>query len=167
MIRKLLTKLACHTNIFSHLLTNIQTTVIYGFFAALFTLLTVTVSMRPVHAELVDLSDAKPVITFASRDARWQKMPHLHFDKHAFRCLDAKTGEPIKVRRGQMLQIVLKLIVDDKGKIVQVAIKNASGNRCLDRQVVQKIKSGRLYPFTVKGKAVMGIVFLPISVKAP
>ncbi|MGO1742635.1 MAG: hypothetical protein ACTHYZ_00005, partial [Psychrobacter sp.] len=58
-----------------HLLTNIKAISTYSLLTSLLALFALTVSMTPVQAELVDLSDSEKVIQFSSRDANWLQPP--------------------------------------------------------------------------------------------
>ncbi|MBH0085053.1 TonB family protein [Psychrobacter sp. SCQQ22] len=146
----------------SHFLSNIKSISTYSLLTTLFALFTITASMTPAQAELVDLSNPEPVIKFASRDASWLKPPSFNFARQSLRCTDKETGEPIKVVRGQKLKILLELLVDRQGKISRISVKESSGNRCFDRSAARQIRSGQMRPFVFEGKAIRGKVDVPI-----
>ena len=150
----------------SHFLSNIKSIGAYSLLTTLFALFTITASMTPAQAELVDLSNPEPVIKFASRDASWLKTPSFNFTRQSLRCTDKETGESIKVVRGQKLKVVLGLLVDRQGKIVRVGVKKTSGNRCFDRSAARQIRSSRMRPFVLEGKAIRGTVEVPIAFTA-
>ncbi|WP_171996310.1 energy transducer TonB [Psychrobacter sp. DAB_AL43B] len=166
MISKLLSNPACNTvpnNIDYNSTTNIKTICTYSLLASILILLTLTVSITPAQAELVDLSNSESVIQFSSRDANWLQPPKFSFNRRSLRCLDEETGEPVKISREQKFEVTLGLQVDKQGKITKTYVKKSSGNKCFDRSAARQVQTGRLMPFLLKGKAVRGRVSLPIA----
>ena len=166
MIRKRNTKFALNhiasNDTVSSFLSNIKSIGTYSLLVTMFALFTMTASITTAQAELVDLSSPEPVIKFASRDASWLKTPSFNFTRKHLHCLDKETGEPIKVVRGQKLEVLLGLLVDRQGKIVRVDVKETSGNRCFDISTARQIRSGLMRPFLFEGKAIRGKVDVPI-----
>ena len=150
----------------SHFLSNIKSIGIYSLLVTFFALFTMTTSMTPAQAELVDLSSPEPVIKFASREANWSKSPVFDFDfdfnRGYFFCIDKEIRERTRFFHGQKLKVLLELLVDRQGEIVKVNIKETSGNKCFDRSAARQIRSGRMRPFVFEGKAIRGKVDVPI-----
>ena len=91
--------------------------------AVLLALFTCIASTTPAQAELVDLSNPESVIQFSTQDASWLKQPEFYFREGSLRCSDSVTGEPIRVRSGQILEVTLSLVVDKQGSITRVNVE--------------------------------------------
>ena len=137
----------------SHFLSNIKSISTYSLLTTLFALFTITASMTPAQAELIDLSNPEPVTQVSISNAYWVKMPTFRIDYH---CLNT-------VSTGANLTLLLDVSVDKQGKITSIKIIKSSGNRCLDRSAIQQAKRGRMKPFMIKGKAVRARFILPIT----
>ncbi|WP_201549116.1 energy transducer TonB [Psychrobacter fjordensis] len=155
MTRKLHTKLAFNKD--SHFFTNIKSISAYSLLVTMFALFTMTASITPAQAELIDLTESEPVTQVSISNAYWVKMPTFRIDYHCLR----------KMNPGTKLNLLLDVSVDKQGKITSIKIIKSSGNRCLDRSAIQQAKRGRMKPFMIKGKAVRARFRLPIEYTAP
>jgi len=157
MIRKRYTKFALNhiasNDTASLFLSNIKSISTYGLLTTLFALFTMTVSMTPAQAELIDLSESEPVTQVSISNAYWVKMPTFRIDYH---CLNT-------VSTGTNLTLSLDISVDKQGKITSIKIIKSSGHRCLDSSAIQQAKNGRTKPFMIKGKVVRARFILPIT----
>lgn len=156
MIRKRNTKFALNhiasNDTASLFLSNIKSIGAYSLLVTMFALFTMTASITPAQAELVDLSSPEPVIKFASRDAYWVKMPIFKIGYHCLKTMNT----------GDKFNLLLDVSVDKQGKITSIKIIESSGHRCLDRSTIQQAKNGQTKPFMIKGKAVIARFSLPI-----
>ena len=150
MIRKLQNNLAFNTA--SYLLTNIKFLGAYSLLAIFFALFTMTASVTPAQAELVDLSNREPVTQISISNANWVVRPILRIESH---CINTMST-------GDKLTLLLYGSIDKQGKITRVQVKKSSGNQCLDENAIRQVRSGRMKPVMVKGKAVMASFSLPI-----
>ena len=155
MTRKLHTKLAFNKD--SHFLSNIKSIGAYSLLVSFFALFTITVSITPAQAEIVDLSESEPVTQVSINNASWVKMPMFRIEPH---CINTMST-------GTKLNLLLDVSVDKQGKITSIKIIKSSGNRCLDRSAIQQAKRGRMKLFMIKGKAVRARFRLPIEYTAP
>ena len=155
MTRKLHTKLAFNKD--SHFLSNIKSIGAYSLLVSFFALFTITVSITPAQAEIVDLSESEPVTQVSINNASWVKMPMFRIEPH---CINTMST-------GTKLNLLLDVSVDKQGKITSIKIIKSSGNRCLDRSAIQQAKRGRMKPFMIKGKAVRASFSLPIRFVVP
>ena len=112
MIRKLHTKLSFNTA--STFFTNIKPVGIYGVLVTLFALFTMTASVTPAQAELVDLSSPEPVIQLSTQDASWLTPPrfdrairHNPIGRYLIHCSYDENGAAIKPCDRTDLKIVL------------------------------------------------------------
>lgn len=151
MTSKLHTKLAFNTS--SHFLTNIKNISAYSFYVGLFVLFTLTASMKPAQAELVDLSSPEPIIQISISDANWLIKPDFSIDN---RCLRHLKG-------GTELSASLSFIIDEESKITSVKIIKSSDEACIDSMAVRQVRTGRLKPLTLKGDALKGRVTLSLN----
>ncbi|WP_087042087.1 energy transducer TonB [Psychrobacter sp. JB385] len=158
---------ATSNNIDSKFTTHITAIGKHSLLSILLTFFTLIASTKTAQAELVDLSNPEPVIQFSTQDASWLKQPEFYFREGSLRCSDSVTGEPIRVRSGQILEVTLSLLVDEQGSITHVNVRESSGNRCFDRKATRQVKTGIMKPFFIKGKKVTGRVTLPIKFKVP
>ena len=161
MTHKLHTKLAFNhiasNKTASHFLTNIKSISTYGLLTTLFALFTMTASMVPAQAELVDLSNREPVTQISISNANWVVRPILRIESH---CINTMST-------GDKLTLLLYGSIDKQGKITRVQVKKSSGNQCLDENAIRQVRSGRMKPVMVKGKAVMASFSLPIIFTVP
>ena len=148
MTRKLHTKLAFNKD--SHFFTNIKSISAYSLLVTMFALFTMTASMSPAQAELVDLSSPEPVIKFASQDASWLRPPN--FDQ-VFRSMN-------NLISGKM---VFSLRVDTQGSIRNVKVIECSGIKKIDNAFSRELQKARFKPFLREGKAVVANIELPIA----
>ncbi|WP_201582387.1 energy transducer TonB family protein [Psychrobacter immobilis] len=161
MTRKLNIKLAVNhiasNDTVFHFLTSIKSISAYGLLVTLFTLFTLSVSTMPAQAELVDLSNFEPVTQISISNANWVVRPILRIESH---CINT-------VSTGDKLTLLLDGSVDKQGKITRVQVKKSSGNQCLDENAIRQVRSGRMKPVMVKGKAVGASFSLPIIFTVP
>ena len=161
MTRKLNIKLAVNhiasNDTVCHFLTSIKSISAYGLLVTLFTLFTLSVSTMPAQAELVDLSNFEPVTQISISNANWVVRPILRIESH---CINT-------VSTGDKLTLLLDGSVDKQGKITRVQVKKSSGNQCLDENAIRQVRSGRMKPVMVKGKAVRASFSLPIIFTVP
>ena len=161
MTRKLNIKLAVNhiasNDTVFHFLTSIKSISAYGLLVTLFTLLTLSVSTMPAQAELVDLSNFEPVTQISISNANWVVRPILRIESH---CINTMST-------GDKLTLLLYGSIDKQGKITRVQFKKSSGNQCLDENAIRQVRSGRMKPVMVKGKAVMASFSLPIIFTVP
>lgn len=161
MTRKLNTKLAFNhiasNDTVFHFLTSIKFISAYGLLVSLFALFTMTVSMSPAQAELVDLSNPEPVIQLSISNANWVVRPILRIESH---CINTMST-------GDKLTLLLDGSIDKQGKITRAQVKKSSGNQCLDENAIRQVRSGRMKPVMFKGKAVMASFSLPIIFTVP
>ncbi|MBP3946515.1 energy transducer TonB [Psychrobacter sp. K31L] len=158
----------------SHFLTNIKYISTYSLLTTLFTFFTMTASVTPAQAELVDLSNPEPVIQFASREASWLKPPtfdrairHNPIGRYLIHCSYDENGAAIKPCDRTDLKIVLSLRVDKQGSIKNIKVIESSGVESIDKMTIRELYKARLKPFLIKGQAVMGNVNVPIVFTAP
>ena len=168
MTRKLQTNLAF--NIASYFLTNIKFLSAYSLLAILFTLFTMTASMVPAQAELVDLSSPEPVIQLSTQDASWLKPPKFDrlvrsMNRYLINCSYDQDGNVIRPCERTDLEMVFSLRVDKQGSIQNVKVIKSSGKEVIDKKVARELYKARLKPFSRKGQAVEGNVTLPIEFK--
>ena len=155
-----------------HLLTNIKAISSYSLLTSLFVLFTLTVSMTPAQAELVDLSDSEKVIQFSTRDASWLRPPKFDrvansMHKYLTNCTYYMDGDDLKPCKKTVLKMVFSLYVDKQGSIKYIKMIESSGVEKIDRMFTREIYKARLKPFLIKGQAVEGRVTLPIIFTAP
>ena len=136
----------------SHFLTNIKSISTYGLLTTLFALFTITVSITPAQAELIDLTESEPVTQVSISNAYWVKMPIFKIGYHCLKTMST----------GDKFNLLLDVSVDEQGTITSVQVKKSSGHRCLDRSTTQQAKNGQTKPFMIKGKAVRARFSLPI-----
>lgn len=172
MTRKLQTNLSFNTA--SYFLTNIKFPGAYSLLAILFALFTMTASVTPVQAELVDLSSPEPVIQLSTQDASWLTLPrfdrairHTSIDKYLIHCSYDENGAAIKPCDRTDLKIVLSLRVDKQGSIKNIKVIESSGVESIDKMTIRELYKARLKPFLIKGEAVVGDVNVPIVFTAP
>ena len=153
----------------SHFLTNIKPISTYSLLVALFAFFTITVSITPAQAELVDLFNPEPVIQLSTRDASWLKPPifdrairHNPIDRYLIHCSYDEKGAAIKPCDRTDLKIVLSLRVDKQGSIENIKVIESSGVERIDKMAIRELYKARFKPFLKKGKAVMGNVDVPI-----
>ena len=91
MIRKLHIKPAFNT--VSTFFTNIKPISTYGLLTTLFALFTMTASMVPAQAELVDLSNREPVTQISISNANWVVRPILRIESHCINTMS--TGDKL------------------------------------------------------------------------
>lgn len=168
MTRKLQTNLAF--NIASYFLTNIKFLSAYSLLAILFTLFTMTASMVPAQAELVDLSSPEPVIQLSTQDASWLKPPKFDrlvrsMNRYLINCSYDQDGNVIRPCERTGLEMFFSLRVDKQGSIQNVKVIKSSGKEVIDKKVARELYKARLKPFSRKGQAVEGNVTLPIEFK--
>ena len=168
MIRKLQNNLAF--NIASYFLTNIKFLSAYSLLAILFALFTMTASMVPAQAELVDLSSPEPVIQLSTQDASWLKPPKFDrlvrsMNRYLINCSYDQDGNVIRPCERTGLEMVFSLRVDKQGSIQNVKVIKSSGKEVIDKKVARELYKARLKPFSRKGQAVEGNVTLPIEFK--
>lgn len=137
----------------SHFLTNIKSIDIYSLLVTFFALFTMTASVTPAQAELVDLSSPEPIIQISISEANWSIKPDFSIDN---RCLRHLKG-------GTELSASLSLIIDEEGKITSVKIIKSSDESCIDSMAVRQVRKGRLKPLTLQGDALKGRVTLPLN----
>jgi TonB family protein len=161
-------------NTVSSLLTNIKSIGANSLLVALFTFFTMTASVTPAQAELVDLSNPEPVIQLSTRDASWLKPPifdcairHNPIDRYLIHCSYDENGAAIKPCDRTDLKIVLSLRVDKQGSIKNIKVIESSGVESIDKMTIRELYKARLKPFLIKGQAVMGNVNVPIVFTAP
>ena len=140
-----------------NLLTNIKAISAYSLLAGLFILFTLTTTMTPAQAELVDLSNREPVTQISISNANWVVRPILRIESH---CINTMST-------GDNLTLLLYGSIDKQGKITRIQVKKSSGNQCLDENAIRQLRSGRMKPVMVKGKAVMASFSLPIIFTVP
>ena len=176
MIRKRHTKLALNhiasNKTASHFLTNIKSISTYSLLTTLFALFTITVSITPAQAELVDLSSPEPVIQFAGQDASWLRPPNFDqvvrsMDKRLINCTYYIDGDDLKPCGRRVFKMVFSLSVDKQGGIRNVKVIESSGMKTIDAAFARELKRARFKPFLRKGKAVEGRVDIPIVFRAP
>ncbi|MGO2339096.1 MAG: energy transducer TonB [Psychrobacter sp.] len=148
-------------------LSNIKSIGAYSLLVTMFALFTMTASITPAQAEIVDLSSPEPVIKFASQDASWLTPPNFErLDRfmHSYLtdCSYDQYGNVIQCYRTD-LKMVFSLRVDTQGGIRNVKVIESSGITDIDRWVARRLKSARFKPFLRKGKAVEGRVDIPIT----
>ncbi len=170
MIRKLHIKPAFNT--VSTFFTNIKPIGVYGLLVTLFALFTMTASITPAQAELVDLSSPEPIIQFSIRDASWLRPPrfdrairHTSIDKYLIHCSYDEEGAVIKPCDRKDLTMIFSLYVDKEGNIKDIKLIESSGLKEVDSFFAKQIYKARLKPFSRKGQAVEGNVTLPIEFK--
>lgn len=168
MTRKLQTNLAF--NIASYFLTNIKFLSAYSLLAILFALFTMTASMVPAQAELVDLSSPEPVIQLSTQDASWLKPPKFDrlvrsMNRYLINCPYDQDGNVIRPCERTGLEMVFSLRVDKQGSIQNVKVIKSSGKEVIDKKVARELYKARFKPFLIKGRAVEGNVTLPIEFK--
>ena len=158
----------------SSFLSNIKSIGTYSLLVTMFALFTMTASMSPAQAELVDLSNPEPVIKFASREASWLRPPkfdrairHTSIDRYLIHCSYDENGAVIKPCDRTDVRMVLSLIVDKQGSIKNVKVIESSGIEMVDRKVTRELYKARFKPFLREGKAVEGMVEIPIVFTAP
>lgn len=153
MIRKLHTNLAFNTS--SPFRTSIKFISAYGLLVSLFALFTITVSTTSAQAELVDLSNPEHKVLHTVYESNWVVKPD-------FQQVSQRASEYIKTTEMKFM-----LMVDQQGKISNIQVIKSSGNKYVDRQFMRKISTGRLKPFTLKGKPIKVRTILPIKVTSP
>ena len=168
MTRKLHIKPAFNT--VSTFFTNIKPIGIYGLLAIFFALFTMTASMVPAQAELVDLSSPEPVIQLSTQDASWLKPPKFDrlvrsMNRYLINCSYDQDGNVIRPCERTDLEMVFSLRVDKQGSIQNVKVIKSSGKEVIDKKVARELYKARLKPFSRKGQAVEGNVTLPIEFK--
>ena len=153
---------------------NIKPVGIYGVLVTLFALFTMTASVTPAQAELVDLSSPEPIIQLSTQDASWLTPPrfdrairHTSIDKYLIHCSYDENGAAIKPCDRTDLKIVLLLRVDKQGSIKNIKVIESSGVESIDKMTIRELYKARLKPFLIKGQAVMGDVNVPIVFTAP
>ncbi|MEK6202719.1 MAG: energy transducer TonB [Psychrobacter sp.] len=158
----------------SHFLTNIKYISTYSLLTTLFAFFTMTASVTPAQAELVNLSNPEPVIQVASREASWLKPPtfdrairHNPIGRYLIHCSYDENGAAIKPCDRTDLKIVLSLRVDKQGSIKNIKVIESSGVESIDKMTIRELYKARLKPFLIKGQAVMGNVNVPIVFTAP
>ena len=154
----------------SHFLTNIKSIGIYSLLVTFFALFTMTTSMTPAQAELVDLSSPEPVIQFASREASWLRPPNferLDRSMHSYLtdCSYDQYGNVIQCYRTD-LKMVFSLRVDTQGGIRNVKVIESSGIKKIDNAFSRELQKARFKPFLKEGKAVVANIELPIVFRA-
>ena len=178
MIRKRNTKFALNhiasNKTASHFLTNIKSISTYGLLTTLFALFTMTASMVPAQAELVDSSSPEPIIQLSTQDASWLTPPkfdrairHNPIGRYLIHCSYDENGAAIKPCDRTDLKIVLSLRVDKQGSIKNIKVIESSGVESIDKMTIRELYKARLKPFLIKGQAVVGDVNVPIVFTAP
>lgn len=123
-----------------------------------------TAPLTGAYAELIDNSKSVVIteeqakdynaqtFVFAASDASWKVKPIISIP------------ERVKVRSklGTRYDVVLKLLVDKQGDIVEVMLMKSSGNRRLDASAINSVQKAKLKPFMKNGQAVTAQVVLPI-----
>lgn len=170
MIRKLHIKLAFNT--VSTFFTNIKPIGIYGLLAIFFALFTMTASMVPAQAELVDLSSPEPIIQLSTQDASWLTPPKFDrlvrsMDRYLINCSYDQDRNVIRPCERTDLEMVFSLRVDKQGSIKNIKVIESSGVESIDKMTIRELYKARLKPFLIKGQAVMGDVNVPIVFTAP
>ena len=133
-------------------LSNIKSIGAYSLLVTMFALLTMTASITPAQAELIDLTESEPVTQVSISNAYWVKMPIFKIGYHCLKTMSI----------GDKFNLLLDVSVDEQGTITSVQVKKSSGHRCLDRSTTQQAKNGQTKPFMIKGKAVRARFSLPI-----
>ncbi len=158
----------------SPFLTNIKSIGIYSLLVTFFALFTMTTSMTPAQAELVDLSNPEPIIQLSTQDASWLRPPtfdrairHNPIGRYLIHCSYDENGAAIKPCDRTDLKIVLSLRVDKQGSIKNIKVIESSGVESIDKMTIRELYKARLKPFLIKGQAVMGNVNVPIVFTAP
>ncbi len=126
---------------------------LYGLFTTVVFTVILMLGMSSARADLIDLSNPESVIEYAISDANWLIKPDFSIDR---RCLD-------RLEEGSELDVLLTFLIDEQGKITQVKIIKSSGDTCIDRTVVRQAVTGRLKPWTLKGKTIKGRAILPLK----
>ncbi|WP_201539804.1 energy transducer TonB [Psychrobacter sp. 1044] len=170
MIRKLHIKPAFNT--VSTFFSNIKPISIYGLLVTFFALFTMTASMAPAQAELVDLSSPEPVIQLSTQDASWLTPPKFDrlarsMDRYLINCSYDQDGNVIRPCERTDLEMVFSLRVDKQGSIKNIKVIESSGVESIDKMTIRELYKARLKPFLIKGQAVMGDVNVPIVFTAP
>ncbi|MBF0657213.1 TonB family protein [Psychrobacter sp. NG25] len=156
----------------SHFLTNIKSIGIYSLLVTMFGLFTMTASITPAQAELVDLSSPEPVIQFAGQDASWLRPPNFDqvvrsMDKRLINCTYYIDGDDLKPCGGRVFKMVFSLSIVKQGSIRSVKVIESSGMKTIDAAFARELKRARFKPFLIKGKAVAANIKLPIVFTAP
>ncbi|WP_010201816.1 energy transducer TonB [Psychrobacter sp. PAMC 21119] len=171
MIRKRNTKFALNhiasNKTASHFLTNIKSIGAYGLLTTLFALLTITASITPAQAELVDLSNPEPVIQLSTQDASWRRPPKFenipaYLNKYLTHCSYDQDGNIIRPCDRRDLKMFFSLRVDKQGSIRNVKVIESSGIKKIDDAFSRELKKARFKPFLRKGRAVEGNIDIPI-----
>lgn len=126
--------------------------------SALLLSLAATASISTAQAELIDLSNAEPVIEFASRDAGWLRQPNFARFDHTFNCSYDEAIEPCD----KELKMVFGLKIDIESRIESVQILRSNGYKKVDAQFIRELSRSRFKPFIKNGQAVAGRVTLPV-----
>lgn len=140
-----------------YFLTDMKFSSPYRLLTGLFMLFTLIASMTSAQAELIDLSNREPVTQISISNANWVVRPILRIESHCINTLST----------GDKLTLLLYGSIDKQGKITRVQVKKSSGNQCLDESAIRQVRSGRMKPVMVKGKAVMASFSLPIIFTVP
>lgn len=119
-------------------------------------------SMSTSQADLIDLSNSESAIEFTATNASWEIMPRFRYDEFLHRCVDEETVDSINISEGQTLHVILKLWVNEQGKMTKIRFLKDSGNSCIDKIIVKQVRTGFFKPFVKNGQAVAGHVILPL-----
>ena len=151
---------------------NIKSIGAYSLLVTFFALFTMTASIAPAQAELVDLSSPEPIIQFAGQDASWLRPPNFDqvvrsMDKRLINCTYYIDGDDLKPCGGRVFKMVFSLSVVKQGSIRSVKVIESSGMKTIDAAFARELKRARFKPFLIKGKAVAANIKLPIVFTAP
>ena len=176
MTHKLHTKLALNhiasNDTASLFLSNIKSIGAYSLLVTMFALFTMTASITAAQAEIVDLSNPDPLIQFAGQDASWLRPPNFDqvvrsMDKRLINCTYYIDGDDLKPCGRRVFKMVFSLSVDKQGGIRNVKVIESSGMKTIDAAFARELKRARFKPFLIKGKAVEGMVEIPIVFTTP
>ena len=131
-----------------------------------------TVFSASAQAELIDLSSGEQTIEFATIDASWTRQPdmsriHRYLRGDAFGCTFDEDRGYIEPCQADYIDLRLKLLVDEQGNVLRVDMLDSSGIARVDRMIIQELQRSRVHPFINKGKAVKGMITLPIRIMRP
>ena len=133
------------------------------------TMIGATVFAASAQAELIDLSSGEQKIEFATMNASWARKPdmsriHRYLRGDAFGCTFDEDRGYIEPCQADYIDLRLKLLVDEQGNVLRVDMLDSSGIARVDRMIIQELQRSRVHPFINKGKAVKGIIMLPIRI---
>lgn len=170
MTRKLHTKPTFNTA--SHLIANIKSLGAYSVLTILCALFTMAAGTTTAQAELVDLSNPKPVIQLSTQDASWLRPPIFDqvvrsMDKRFTNCTYYIDGDDLKPCGRRVLKMFFSLHVDKQGSIKDIKVIESSGVEKVDRMTIRELYKAQFKPFLIKGRAVEGSVTLPIEFQLP